>query len=175
MTQPSAAAPSDGASPNAPGAGEGDRLRTTRLFLLAAGLFVFLTAEMYPVGAMPDMTRDLGESESAVGRLVTWYAIGVGVATIPVVMASRALSRRLVIVGSLLALFVSMALSAIAPNLLVVTIARLIGAIAHGGIFAVVPVAATAWPARARRRKPSVARSSARASASSPVRRSSPP
>lgn len=142
MTQPSAAAPSDGASPNAPGAGEGDRLRTTRLFLLAAGLFVFLTAEMYPVGAMPDMTRDLGESESAVGRLVTWYAIGVGVATIPVVMATRALSRRLVIVGSLLALFVSMALSAIAPNLLVVTIARLIGAIAHGGIFAVVPVAA---------------------------------
>ena len=65
MTQPSAAAPSDGASPNAPGAGEDDRLRTTRLFLLAAGLFVFLTAEMYPVGAMPDMTRDLGESDAA--------------------------------------------------------------------------------------------------------------
>lgn len=54
MTQPSAAAPSDGASPNAPGAGEGDRLRTTRLFLLAAGLFVFLTADGVPGDEAPD-------------------------------------------------------------------------------------------------------------------------
>lgn len=113
-----------------------------RIFLLAAGLFVFLTAEMYPVGAMPDMTRDLGESESAIGRLVTWYAIGVGIATIPVVMWTRRFSRRRVIVGSLLALGVSMALAAVAPNLLVVTAARLLGAVAHGAIFAVVPVAA---------------------------------
>lgn len=131
MSQVNAASPNRDEGPSA-----------ARIFLLAAGLFVFLTAEMYPVGAMPDMTRDLGESESAIGRLVTWYAIGVGIATIPVVMWTRHLSRRRVIVGSLVALAVSMMLAAIAPNLLVVAIARLVGAIAHGAIFAVVPVAA---------------------------------
>lgn len=125
-----------------------DRAHTRRLFLLAAGLFVFLTAEMYPVGAMPDMTRDLGASPSAVGRLVTWYAIGVGVAAIPVVVLTQRMPRRRVVVGSLLALFVSMALAAVAPNLAVVTAARLIGAAAHGGIFAVVPVAAASLARR---------------------------
>lgn len=125
-----------------------DRLRATRLFLLAAGLFVFLTAEMYPVGAMPDMTRDLGESDAAVGRLVTWYAVGVGVAAIPLVMLTRRMPRRRVIVACLLALFVSMAIAALAPNLLVVTIARFIGAAAHGAIFAVVPVAAASLARR---------------------------
>ena len=30
-----------------------DQLRATRLFLLAAGLFVFLTAEMYPSARCP--------------------------------------------------------------------------------------------------------------------------
>ena len=125
-----------------------DQLRATRLFLLAAGLFVFLTAEMYPVGAMPDMTRDLGESDAAVGRLVTWYAVGVGVAAIPLVMLTRRMPRRRVIVACLLALFVSMAMAALAPNLLVVTIARFIGAAAHGAIFAVVPVAAASLARR---------------------------
>lgn len=130
------------ADPTSDAGASQDRLRATRIFLLAAGLFVFLTAEMYPVGAMPDMVRDLGVSESSVGRPVTWYAIGVGVATIPIVYLTARLSRRLVIVGSLLTLFVSMALAAVAPNLMVVTLARLLGAAAHGAIFAVVPVAA---------------------------------
>ncbi|MBO1758170.1 MFS transporter [Dermacoccus sp. SAI-028] len=125
-----------------------DQLRATRLFLLAAGLFVFLTAEMYPVGAMPDMTRDLGESDAAVGRLVTWYAVGVGVAAIPLVMLTRRMPRRRVIVACLLALFVSMAMAALAPSLLVVTIARFIGAAAHDAIFAVVPVAAASLARR---------------------------
>lgn len=113
-----------------------------QLFLLAAGLFVFLTAELYPVGAMPDMVSALDESESAVGRLVTWYAVGVGVATIPIVMATQRIARRTVIAGTLLTLAFAMGLAAIAPNLTVVAAARLIGAAAHGGIFAVVPVAA---------------------------------
>lgn len=113
-----------------------------QVFLLAAGLFVFLTAELYPVGAMPDMAATLHDSESAIGRLVTWYAIGVGIATIPIVAATQRIARRTVIAGTLFALAISMGLSAIAPNLTVVAIARLIGAAAHGGIFAVVPVAA---------------------------------
>lgn len=59
------------ATPSGEAGAANDRLRGIRLFLLALGLFVFLTAELYPVGAMPDMTRDLGSSEAQVGRLVT--------------------------------------------------------------------------------------------------------
>ena len=56
--------------------------------------------------------------------------------------------RRRVIVACLLALFVSMAMAALAPSLLVVTIARFIGAAAHDAIFAVVPVAAASLARR---------------------------
>lgn len=121
-----------------------------RLFLLAAGLFVFLTAELYPVGAMPDMVATLGNSESEIGRLVTWYAVGVGVATIPIVILTQRMARRTVIVGTLAMLAASMGVAAAAPNLTVVAAARLLGAAAHGGIFAVVPVAAASLGQRGR-------------------------
>src|SRR3954451_21157135 len=50
--------------------------------LVFAG-FAFLTVEIAPVGLLPAISADLDVSRSAVGLLVTWYALAVAVAAIP--------------------------------------------------------------------------------------------
>jgi len=51
---------------------------TTALAVLAAAAFVYVTAEIMPVGALPAIARDLRVSEALVGTLLASYALGRG-------------------------------------------------------------------------------------------------
>ena len=82
------------------------------------------------------------------GRLITWYAVGVGAATVPVLILTQRMARRTVVTATLFTLAASLGLSAVAPNLTVVALARLLGAAAHGGVFTVVPIAAASLAPR---------------------------
>ncbi len=114
-------------------------LQTT---VLSAALFVYLTAEMFPIGVLTDMTRDLHTTESNAGRMLTVYALVAGVAILPTVTLTRRLDRRVVLVGALVVLAVSQAALAIAPNLPSALAARAIAAIPHGLLWSTVPIVA---------------------------------
>ena len=70
--------------------------------VLAGALFVYLTAEMFPIGVLTDMTRDLHTTESGGGLMLTVYALVAGAAILPTVALTRHVDRRAVLVGALI-------------------------------------------------------------------------
>ena len=51
--------------------------------VLSAAAFVYVTAEIMPVGALPAIAEDLRVSEATVGTLQAGYALVAAVATVP--------------------------------------------------------------------------------------------
>lgn len=68
---------------------------------LASALFVFIVAELLPVGLMPQMSADLQVGPSQIGLLVSAYAVTAAVLGLPVAWASRRWGRRAVLGGCL--------------------------------------------------------------------------
>ena len=62
----------------------------TRSVTLAAALFVYLVAELVPVGLLPEMAADLHVPPGRVASLVGWYAAVAAVCGLP----ASALARR---------------------------------------------------------------------------------
>lgn len=115
-----------------------------RLSVLAAAAFVYVTAETLPVGLLPEISTDMGVSESSVGLLLTFYAYGVAVMTMPFMTFVRRWPRRRIVVVTVAALAVSQLMSAIAVGYPMLVVARMICASTHGVFWAVVaPVAAS--------------------------------
>ncbi|MGA9871705.1 MAG: MFS transporter [Rhodococcus sp. (in: high G+C Gram-positive bacteria)] len=119
-------------------------LKTLRLVVLAAAAFAYVTAETLPVGLLPEISTDLGVSESSIGLLLTFYAYGVAVMTLPLITFVRRWPRRTVVVVTVAALALSQLISALAVGYPMLVLARMICAATHGVFWAVVaPVAAS--------------------------------
>lgn len=111
---------------------------------LAAAAFVYVTAETLPIGLLPEISTDMGVSESSVGLLLTFYAYGVAVMTLPLIAYVRRWPRRRVVVVTVAALAISQLISAVAVGYPMLVVARMICAATHGVFWAVVaPVAAS--------------------------------
>lgn len=120
---------------------------------LAAGVFIFLVAEMMPVGLMPQIAADLDTTPAQVGGLVAWYALIAGVTGLPVAAACRRLPSRTVVTGAMLILAVAQLVVAIAPNLGTAIAARGFAALAHVTLWSLAPlIAAELAPADQRGR-----------------------
>ncbi|SNT25229.1 Predicted arabinose efflux permease, MFS family [Rhodococcoides kyotonense] len=115
-----------------------------RLVVLAAAAFVYVTAETLPIGLLPEISADMAVSESSVGLLLTFYAYGVAVMTMPLITFVRRWPRRRVVVVTVAALALSQLLSAVAVGYPMLVLARMVCAATHGVFWAVVaPVAAS--------------------------------
>lgn len=115
-----------------------------KLLVLAAAAFIYVTAETLPVGLLPEISSDLGVSESAVGLLLTFYAYGVAAMTIPLIRVVQEWPRRRVMVITVAALALSQLLSAVSVGYPMLVISRMLCAATHGIFWAVVaPVAAS--------------------------------
>jgi predicted MFS family arabinose efflux permease len=103
------------------------------LLVLAAAGFTAVTTELLPSGLLPQISRDLGVDESAVGSLTAAYAAIIVFTALPL---SRLLGgrvpRKTLLMGTVLAFALSNVLLALSPNLEVAIAARLLGGIAHG-------------------------------------------
>lgn len=122
-------------------------LNSLRLVVLAAAAFVYVTAETLPVGLLPEISEDMGVSESSVGLLLTFYAYGVAVMTMPLMTFVRRWPRRRIIVVTVAALAISQLISAVAVGYPMLVIARMICAATHGVFWAVVAPAAASLAA----------------------------
>ncbi|GAC1401145.1 MAG: hypothetical protein NVSMB60_15690 [Mycobacterium sp.] len=67
---------------------------TVQLSVLATAAFVYVTAEMVPVGALPAIAADLRVDEAWVGMLLASYALVAAATTIPLVRLSARWPRR---------------------------------------------------------------------------------
>jgi predicted MFS family arabinose efflux permease len=119
-----------------------------QLAVLAAAAFVYVTAEILPVGALPTIARDLSVSVPMVGTLLAWYALVAALTTIPLVRWTAHWPRRRALLLSLVCLTVSQLISAVATNFVGLAGGRVLSAITHGLMLSVVaPIAIRLVPA----------------------------
>ena len=119
-----------------------------QLAVLAAAAFIYVTAEILPVGALPAIARSLHVSVPVVGTLLAWYALVAALTTIPLVRWTAHWPRRRALLLSLVCLTASQLVSALAPNFVVLAGGRVLSAITHGLMLSVVaPIATRLVPA----------------------------
>lgn len=118
-----------------------------QLTVLAAAAFVYVTAEILPVGALPAIAADLDIAPATVGTLLAGYALIAAVATLPLVRWTARWPRRRALLLTLVCLTVSQALSVLAPNFAVLSVARVLCALTHGLMWSVLaPIAVRLVP-----------------------------
>jgi predicted MFS family arabinose efflux permease len=121
---------------------------TVQLTVLAAAAFVYVTAEMVPVGALPAIASDLRVSEALVGTLLASYALVAALTTVPLVRLTARWPRRTTLVLTLVCLTASQLLSALAPNFATLAGGRVLCALTHGLMWSVIaPIGARLVPA----------------------------
>lgn len=120
----------------------------TQLAVLAAAAFVYVTAEILPVGALPAIATDLQVSEGLVATLMSSYALVAALTTVALVRLTARWPRRRTLVATLVCLTVSQVISALAPNFAVLAGGRVLCALAHGLMWSVIaPIGARLVPA----------------------------
>lgn len=118
------------------------RLPLLQLTVLAAALFAAVLTEVMPVGLLPLLAEAFSVGEDRVGLWVSAYAIVVALSAIPLtaVLARWPKRRALLVLLSIYA--ASNAVVMLAPTFEVGLAGRVVGGVAHAGIFSVVVAAA---------------------------------
>ncbi|ORA16443.1 MFS transporter [Mycobacterium asiaticum] len=114
-----------------------------QLVVLAAAAFIYVTAELLPVGALSAIARNLNVSVVWVGTLLSWYALVAAVTTVPLVRWTAHWPRRRTLLLSLVCLTLSQLISAVAPNFTVLAAGRVLCAVTHGLLWSVIAPIAT--------------------------------
>ena len=119
-----------------------------QLAVLAAAAFVYVTAEILPVGALSAMAAGLRVREGVVGSLLAWYALVAALTTVPLVRWTAHWPRRRALLLALGCLAASQIISALAPNFAVLVAGRVLCAVTHGLLWSVIaPIATRLVPA----------------------------
>ena len=112
------------------------RLPLVPLLVLAAVGFASVTTELLPAGLLPEIGAEFGVKESATGILTAGYAAVIVVTVIPLMAVTARLPRRMLLLVGLAAFVASNLLLAASTTFEVAVIARLLGGIAHGLVWA---------------------------------------
>jgi DHA1 family inner membrane transport protein len=112
------------------------------LFALAACAACFITAESLPIGLLPEISSSTHRSLSAIGLLVTIYALVVVFATVPLTHLTGRLPRRRLLATLAGVLVLGCLGSAFAPGFWVLLAARVVTALAQAIFWATAPVEA---------------------------------
>lgn len=109
------------------------------LIALSATVFLSISSEMIPTGLLPEMSKSLGVSPSQVGLLVTVFAFTVVISSAPLTALTVRIPRHTLMVAILAVLGLSNLLTALAPTYELVVATRVLGGLAHGLFWAMVP------------------------------------
>jgi DHA1 family inner membrane transport protein len=112
------------------------------LLALAVGAFGIGTTEFVVMGMLPEIADGLGVSVSAVGLLISAYAIGVVVGAPLLTAVGVRFTPRRTLVGLMVVFTVGNAAAALAPGYGWLVAARVLTALCHGAFFGVGSVAA---------------------------------
>ena len=106
------------------------------LAALTAAAFATVTIELSPTGLLPVIAADLAVSPSAAGSLVATWAVTLAATSLALVRATRRLPRERVLAVALLVCSAATLATAVAPSLGAAVVARVVGAAAHGLVWA---------------------------------------
>lgn len=112
------------------------RLPFSALLALAAACFVTVMTEALPAGLLPQMSADLGVSQSTMGQSVTVFAVGSLLAAIPLTALTAGWPRRRLILITLAGFVLSTAVTAASSDLSLTLVSRFVGGVAAGLLWA---------------------------------------
>lgn len=112
------------------------------LLALAIGAFGIGTTEFVVMGMLPEIAEGLDVSVSAVGLLISAYAIGVVVGAPTLTALGLRFTPRQTLVALMVVFVVGNLLAALAPTYGTLAAARVLTALAHGSFFGVGAIAA---------------------------------
>jgi DHA1 family inner membrane transport protein len=112
------------------------------LLALSIGAFGIGTTEFVVMGMLPQIADGLGVSVSAVGLLISAYAVGVVLGAPTLTALGVRFTPKQTLIGLMVVFVVGNALSALAPTYGTLVGARVLTALAHGSFFGVGAVAA---------------------------------
>lgn len=112
------------------------------IFALGISAFSIVTSELAPVGMLSALAKDLHQTESGAGLVVTIYGwVGALTALVAGAMPAR-IPRKALLVGLMLILAFSCLAATLSHSMTLFMIARMAGAIAHGAFWAFIGVVA---------------------------------
>jgi predicted MFS family arabinose efflux permease len=113
------------------------------LLALAMAAFITVLTEALPAGLLPQMSADLGASESLIGQLVTMYAIGTLVTAIPLTTATQGWRRRPLLLVAIVGFAIVNTVTAVSTNYMLTLGARFFAGVFAGLLWALVAGYAT--------------------------------
>lgn len=120
--------------------------RTSRTALavgaMALGGFGIGTTEFAAMGLLPDIAEDLRITEPVAGHVIAAYALGVVVGAPLIAAVFARVSRRVLLIGLMIAFTVGNALSVFAPTYGTLMAARFVAGLPHGAFFGVAALVA---------------------------------
>ncbi|MFE3824477.1 MFS transporter [Streptomyces sp. NPDC059092] len=105
------------------------------VFSLAMGVFGLLTAEYLPTSLLTPMAADLGVSEALAGQAVTVTAVAAMLSGLLTASLTRRIDRRIVLLGFTVLMIVSNLLVAVAADMTVLLLMRVLLGVALGGFW----------------------------------------
>lgn len=115
-----------------------DSLPMAALLALAMAGFITILTEALPAGLLPQMSAALDISSSAVGQLVTVYAIGSLVAAIPLTAATQQLRRKPLLLCAIAGFALVNTVTALTDSYVVMLIARFFAGVSAGLLWALI-------------------------------------
>ncbi len=111
---------------------QNERFPWLHLLILSSVTFMGILSELVPSGILPEMSNGLGVSYSAIGLLVSIYAIASAVGTIPLITLTMTINRKKLLMIILIIFGVSNLLIAFSSSYYLIAVARLAGGISAG-------------------------------------------
>ncbi|SFD84839.1 Predicted arabinose efflux permease, MFS family [Actinopolyspora alba] len=111
------------------------RLPMGPLLALATAAFITVLTETLPAGLLLGMSADLNVSESAVGQLVTLYALGTALTAVPLSAATVGWSRKNLLLVGVVGFVVGNTITAISSHYPLTMAARFIAGVAAGVVW----------------------------------------
>ena len=116
---------------------------------LSFAAFVFVTSELMPIGLLPGMARDLARPEWFIGWVVTIYAWGVALLSLPLTVLTEKVDRRRLLLILLGIFIVGNLLTAVTQSFWMLLFSRVCIACAHAVFWSITtPLAARLAPQR---------------------------
>lgn len=102
-----------------------------------------MMTEALPVAVTPSMRAGLGWTDGIIGQLVTAYAVGCGLAAIPMTALTRSVNRKTLLLTTLLAFVVTNSVPLVSSDLMILTVARFAAGACAGLLWAMLAGYAT--------------------------------
>ena len=109
---------------------------------LAVSAFIFNTSEFIPIGLLSDIGQTFSLTEAQTGIMISVYAWGVMVLSLPLMVFASRFDFRKLLLGLIVIFATGQFLSAISPTYLLLICSRLVVAMAHAVFWSIVMVVA---------------------------------